>query len=306
MRAALIREAGAAPELVSDHAEPDGEVVVDVTAAPLNPVDLSIAAGRFYAGPPNAPYVPGVEGVGRTADGRRFWFETGAGYLGDGSMAERAAVHPDRAVELPDGVEDALAGCLGVAGIAAWVPLADRARVKDGETVLVLGATGAVGQIAVQAARLLGAGRVIAAGRSAGKLAAVDADAAVQLPTTADALREAADGLIDVVIDPLWGEHASTATEAMNVNGRLVMLGQSAGQQATLDSGVVRGKALQILGHANGVTPPETKHAALRAMCEHAAAGRLKVEYEEIPLNDVASAWERQAASPHLKLILVP
>lgn len=306
MRAALIREAGAPPELVADHAEPDGEVIVDITAAPINPVDLSIAAGRFYAGPPNPPYVPGVEGVGRTADGARLWFETGAGYIGDGSMAERAVVQLERAVELPDGVEDAVAGCLGVAGIAAWVPLANRACVEEGETVLVLGATGIVGQIGVQAAKLLGAGRVIAAGRDPERLAAVDADAHVRLPATAGELRDASDDGIDVVLDPLWGERAAAATEAMNVNGRLVVLGQSAGQESTLDSGVVRGKALQVLGHANAMTAPEVKHAAYRAMCDHAAAGRLKVEYEELPLDDVAAAWERQAASPHVKLILVP
>ncbi len=306
MRAAVISEVGGAPELVGDHAEPQGALVVDVTAAPLNPVDLSIASGRFYAGPPRTPYVPGVEGVGRTGDGKRVWFETGAGYVGDGSMAERAAVAPERMVEVPEGISDAVAGCLGVAGIAAWVPLANRARVEAGETVLILGATGVVGQIAVQAAKLLGAGRVIAAGRSAEKLAKIDADAHVQLPTTADELREAADGLIDVVIDPLWGEHAPTATEAMNVNGRLVMLGQSAGQQATLDAGVVRGKALRILGHANAATPPEVKHAAYRAMCGHAAAGELAVEHEEVPLDRIADAWERQASSPHVKLILVP
>ena len=306
MRAAVIRTAGAAPELVGDHDEPDADVVVDITAAPLNPVDLSIASGRFYAGPPNTPYVPGVEGVGRTADGTRVWFETAAGYMGDGSMAERAAVNPDRAVELPDGVEDAVAGCLGVAGIAAWVPLAHRACLEEGETVLILGATGIVGAIGVQAARLLGAGKVIAAGRNEERLAQLDADATVKLPATADELREAAGGMIDVVLDPLWGEHAAVATEAMNVNGRLVMLGQSAGQQATLDSGVVRGKALQILGHANAMTPPEMKYGAFRTMCDHAAAGELKVEYEEVPLDEVAETWERQASSPHVKLILVP
>ena len=306
MRAALIREAGAGPELVDDQDEPSGDVVVDVTAAPLNPVDLSIASGRFYAGPPNTPYVPGVEGVGRAQDGTRYWFETGAGYLGDGSMTERAAVRPEAAVELPTGVEDAIAGCLGVAGIAAWVPLANRAQVTEGETVLILGATGVVGQIGVQAARLLGAGRVIAAGRSAEKLAKLDADATVQLPATADELRDTAGGAIDVVLDPLWGEHAATASEAMNVNGRLVVLGQSAGQQSTLDAGVVRGKALRILGHANALTPPEVKHAAFRTMCEHAAAERLTVEYEEVRLDAVAEAWERQAASPHVKLVVIP
>jgi NADPH2:quinone reductase len=305
VRAALIRERGGAPELVDDHPDPDGDVVA-VNAAPLNPVDLSIASGRFYAGPPNIPYVPGAEGVGRTKDGRRLWFETGAGYLGDGAMAERAPVRSDAAVELPDDVDDGTAGCLGVAGLAAWVPLVHRARLEEGETVLVLGATGIVGEIAAQGAKLLGAGKVIAAGRDPERLARIDADERVQLPASADELREAAGGLIDVVIDPLWGEHATTATEAMNVNGRLVILGQSASQQATLDAGVVRGKALRILGHSNATTPPDVKRDSFGAMCEHAAAGRLKVEYEELPLDRVAEAWERQASSPHVKLILVP
>ena len=306
MRAALIRERGGLPELVDDHPEPDGDVVVEITAAPLNPVDLSIAAGTYYVGPPNAPYVPGTEGVGRSEEGSRYWFETGAGYLGDGAMAERAALPTDRAVEIPAEVEDAVAGCLGVAGIAAWVPLAYRARLDEGETVLVLGATGAVGALGVQAAKLLGAGRVVAAGRDPERLAQVEADARVTLPATAEELREAAGGGFDVVLDPLWGEPAVVATEAMNLNGRLVMLGQSAGQRATLDAAVVRGKTLRILGHANALTPAEVKRQALAAMYDHAAAGRLKVEYEEIPLDRVAEAWERQASSPHVKLILVP
>jgi NADPH2:quinone reductase len=306
MRAALIREPGNQPEFVEDHPEPEGDHVVDVTAAPLNPVDLSIASGKFYVGPPNTPYVPGTEGVGRTSDGKAVWFETGAGYLGDGSMAERAATAPERTVELPDGIPHALAGCFGVAGIAAWVPLTWRAKLQPGETVLVLGATGVVGQIAVQGAKLLGAGKVIAAGRNEEKLAELDADETITLPTDASKLQEAAGGFIDVVIDPLWGEHAPTATEAMNINGRLVMLGQSGGQQATLDAGVVRGKALHILGHSNATTPAEVKREALEAMCKHALAGELKVEYEELPLERVAEAWERQAGSPNVKLVLVP
>ena len=306
MRAALIAAVGDPPRLVTDHPEPEGQLVVDVTAAPINPVDLSIAGGRFYAGPPNPPYIPGTEGIGRTSDGKRLWFETAAGFLGDGSMAERASIPEDRAIEITEDIPDALAACFGVAGIAAWIPLQHRARLQEGETALILGATGIVGQIAVQAAKLLGAKRVVAAGRDEGKLAELPADATVALPTEPGALQEAAEGLIDVVIDPLWGEHARVATEAMNVNGRLVMLGQSAGQEATFDAGVVRGKALQILGHSNATSAPEWKRDALHAMCGHAAAGRLKVEYEEIPLDQVAAAWERQAASPHVKLVLVP
>ena len=224
-------------------------------------------------------------------------------------MAERAATTADRPIELPDGIEDGLAGCFGTAGLAAWLPLTYRAGLQEGETVLVLGATGVVGQIAVQAAKLLGASRVVAAGRDEARLERareLGADATVVLPADAQALQEAAGGLIDVVIDPVWSEPATAATEAMNFNGRLVNLGQSAGQKATFDAGVVRGRGLKILGHSNASVPPDAKREAFQAMCGHAAEGRLTADFETLPLDQVAEAWERQASSPHVKLVLVP
>jgi NADPH2:quinone reductase len=186
MRAALIRELGSTPEL-GERDDPQGEIV-EVLAAPLNPVDLAVASGAYVAGHPPLPYVPGCEAVGRTDDGEVIWvFGGGFGLLRDGGMAERATVGDAVAVAVPDGADPALAAGLGIAGLAGWLPFAWRAPLRGGETVLVLGATGSVGLVAVQAAKLLGASRVVAAGRSGERLekaASLGADATVQIRPT--------------------------------------------------------------------------------------------------------------------------
>jgi NADPH2:quinone reductase len=179
--------------------------------------------------------------------------------------------------------------------------------------VLVLGATGVVGQLAVQAARLLGAGRVVAAGRDPQMLARAEqlgADAIVDLAAASDdltkAFKDAAGGEIDVVHDPLWGAPAAAAVEALGVGGRLVQLGQSAGGHATFDSVPIRGRHLDILGYMNFIVPADVRRDAYRTLVEHAAAGRLAVEVERIALADVADAWERVQGSAHRKLVLAP
>ena len=165
MRAALIREVGGAPE-VGEVAEPAGESI-EVLAAPINPIDLAVSRGILATGHPELPYVPGCEAVGRTADGRVVWIFGGSlGRTSQGAMAERAQIGDAHAIDVPEGADPALAAALGIAGLAGWLPFAWRAPLKGGETVLVLGATGSVGLVAVQTAKLLGADRVVAAGRS--------------------------------------------------------------------------------------------------------------------------------------------
>jgi NADPH:quinone reductase len=314
----MIAEVGAPPEL-RDVPEPErgeGQALVEVTAAPLNPIDLSIAAGRFYGGTPDLPYVPGREGVGRVLEadqvpaGSRVRFD--AGGAGGGALAERALTAESALLDVPEGVDDATGACLGIVGLTAWLALEWRAQLQRGETVLVLGATGAVGQVAVQAAKLLGAGRVVAAGRDAEALARtrdLGADETVELggDDVADRLRAAAGGEgPDVIVDPLWGEPAGTASEAAAPRARIIHLGQTASPEATFASSAVRGKLLSILGFALGLTPADRRRDAYARMCEEAAAGRLEIEHETLPLERVAEAWERQAAFPHGKLVLVP
>ena len=298
MRAAIVREYGQPPG-VGDWPEPP-EGGARVLAAGLNPIDLRIASGTLAGRRPELPYVPGSEAIVER-DGGRFYCNA------SGALAERC--RPDDFVAVPDGVDDGLALACGVAGLAAWLALERRAQVAAGERVLILGATGIVGLLGVQAARLLGAGVVVAAGRDASALAHArerGADATVTLPATADQLREAAGGDFDVVLDPLWGEPAQAAVEALAFRGRLVNLGQSAGAHAELPSVTIRFRELSILGHTNFAAPPEVREEALRRMYAHAAAGELWAPYEAIALDDVATAWGRQASSPNAKLVLVP
>lgn len=178
----------------------------------------------------------------------------------------------------------------------------------------MLGATGVVGQLAVQAARLLGAGRVIAAGRDAEMLARaarLGADATVEMTDLQGdqltrAFRDAADGDVHVVHDPLWGAPAAAAVEALGVGGRLVQLGQSAGAEATLPSASIRGRGLEIRGYLNFLAPADVRRDAYRTLVDHAVAGRIEVEVERIPLAGVADAWRRVQRSAHRKLVLVP
>jgi NADPH:quinone reductase-like Zn-dependent oxidoreductase len=316
MRAAVVREVGAAPEPgeLPEPTRSDGEALIQVRTGALNPIDLAIASGRFYAGPPHVPYAPGREGVGivleadTVAPGVRVRFERDAGYGSNGSLAELIVVNEEALVPLPADADDAVAAALGTAGLAAWLALG-KAELPQGGTVLVLGATGAVGQVAVQCAKLLGAGRVIAAGRNADALERtreLGADALVPLGEgdVAAAVEDAAGGEIDVVIDPLWGEPAVAALGALRIGGRLVHLGTSAGAEATVPSAPLRGKNISIVGHSNLTTPHEVKARAFRELLDHVIAGRVRVDLDVFPLDRVDEAWREQAASPHRKIVV--
>ncbi len=312
MRAAILRHYGHTPE-IGDFHEPtaaDSQVIVNVLAGGLNPVDLSRSSGRFYAGVPPIPSVVGSEGVGRLPDGSRVYFDSSV--EPHGSFAERTLIERANAIELPGEVDDALAVSLGIAGVAGWLALESRARVRPGETVVVLGASGVVGQVAVQAARLLGASRVVAVARSAEGLQRakeMGADATVRLGAVEDlagALRDACNGGADVIVDPLWGEPLAAALEAANPGARVVQLGQSASPAATISSSIVRGRMLSILGYSSYSVPNEVKREAYKRMLRYAAAGELTVGIKSVSLEDVPAAWERQHKSPHHKIVVIP
>ena len=312
MRAAVIERFGELP-VVRERDEPkaDSANVIEVTAAPLNPVDLSIATGKFYAGTPPVPYVPGGEGIGHPRSGvpaDRVYFRAAPP---NGALAERAVAN-GQTVPLPEQVSDGVAAALGTPGIAAYLAITRRAQLQPGETVLVLGASGVLGSIAVQVAKLIGAGRVIAAARDDRALARakdLGADATVdlkQIEGLTERIREASRGQLQVVIDPIWGAAAVAALEAMSPLGRFVQLGQAAGPEATVKSATVRGRYLSILGYGSFLVPWEEQVVAYRRLVEYAAAGKIKVEVEVLPLEAAPDAWKRQATSPHRKLVLSP
>ena len=312
MRAALIREVGGAPD-VADVEQPAGDVV-EVLAAPINPIDLAVSRGMLATGHPPLPYVPGCEAVGRTADGRVVWIFGGAfGRTANGGMAEHASAGDAFAIDVPDGADPAVAAGLGIAGLAGWLPFAWRAPLEGGENVLVLGATGSVGLVAVQAAKLLGAARVVAAGRSAAGLERAlecGADAVVGLDEEDDlvAAFKAAfggDGP-SYVFDPLWGAPAAAAAQAAVPWARIVNLGQSAGATSELASAAVRFKTLSILGHTNFAVPVDELADHYRRLVEHTIAGEIRFDVERVSLDDVAAAWARQAEGAGTKLVVVP
>ena len=320
MKAALIREIGGLPELAeADAPNRDSDrALVEIHAVSLNPIDIALATGKHYLGPPKTPYVPGSEGVGLIVEaeslepGTRVYIsDDGLGGRGrDGTLGELAAVAEKEALPLPEGVSDELATACGTAGLAGWLPVVWRAETGPGDRVLVLGATGTVGLAAVQAARQKGAERIVAAGRRPEGLEAArkaGADGVVRLdePDLAAALKEAAGGDgPTVVIDPLWGEPLVAATEAAAPGARIVQIGQSAGPSATLASGVVRGKQLEIYGYSNFVVPAEIRRAAYTELVRHAARGEINFPIETYALEEVAAAWERQTVGPGGKLVI--
>jgi NADPH2:quinone reductase len=322
MRAAQITKLGTPPTVIDVEAPTTagpGELLIDVLAGALNPIDIAVASGGFFAGHPELPYVPGAEAVGRViagdgiAAGSLVYISgSGFGTTRVGGLAERIVAPRDATVELPPDTEPGLAAALGIAGLAGWLPLSWRAPVRRDDRVLVLGATGTAGLVAVQAARLLGAERVVAAGRRPDALErakAAGADATVELGGTVEELaerfRDAAGGDGPTLIyDPLWGEPATAAALAAAPEARIVNLGQSAGATATIPSGAVRGKHLEILGYFNFRAPVQERVLALREMLRHAAAGRHKVPLHRVPHVDHPEAWGEQAAGPGRKIVI--
>ena len=229
------------------------------------PLDLLVASGRSYFGRPATPYVPGTQGVGVVERstvlpaGTRVFVVTAAGMApGDGTLAERCQVPDDAVVPLAAGVPDPAAAALGMSAVAAWTVLTERARLQPGERVLVLGAGGAVGQVAVAAAKLLGAGRVVAACRSAEaqeRARRAGADAVVPLEGDVDSLtarfQDACGGSVDVVVDPVFGLAATAASRVLADHGRLVNLGGASGDTAEFSSAVLRSRTADVLGYTN-------------------------------------------------------
>jgi NADPH2:quinone reductase len=306
------------PPSVADRDPPragDGQVLVDVLAAPITPLDLLCASGTSYFGTPATPYVPGVQGVGRV-EGATVWFPTTAGMApGDGSMAAVIVVPRADLVALPDGADPVLVAALGTSAIAAHMALTWRGGLVAGEQVVVLGAGGVVGQAAIQLARLAGARRVVAGARSAAGRAraqragadavvALDADDPAEL---AERFTQACDGPVDLVLDPVFGVPAAAAARTLRSGGRLVNLGGSAAETSPIDSSTLRSRSLDVLGYTNVALTREQRAAALTTVADAVARGALTVTHETAPLTDTPAAWERQAhGRSDGRIVLIP
>jgi NADPH2:quinone reductase len=292
MRAARIHEIGSLPQ-VDEIADVEAAEVLRVSMSTLNPVDVAIGTGRFYGGTPPTPYVIGSEAVGRMPDGRRVWAR--------GRQLMTELVDPTAAewvFDIPDGLGDEGALVCGTAGLTAWLAVSWRAPVQPDDTVLVLGASGTLGSVAVQGAKLLGARRVIGAARRT------------------DLVPAAADEIVDLnvegpipeatyIVDGLWGEPFERAMASAAVGVRVVHLGQSAGPAATVQSAWVRGKVAGIFGHSLFALPEAAAETGYEQLAEHVRDGAISVDSDTYPLEAIAEAWQRQASgSPGSKILV--
>jgi NADPH:quinone reductase-like Zn-dependent oxidoreductase len=319
MDAAVLHALGKPPrcEHFPEPIAGDDEVIVHVHAASLKPIDKQLAGGSHYASPRDFPLVSGSDGVGHLSDGQRVFFGgTRAPY---GAMAQRTVVRRAFSFPVPQGVDDETAAALPNPGVSAWLTLAFRAKLVPGENVLILGATGVTGKLAVKVAKLLGSGRVVAAGRNQQVLSTLHllgADAIIRLDASAKELgeafiREAGQAGYQVVIDYVWGSPAEAFLAAITrkefgvitSETRLVQVGESAGPTISLPAAVLRSTALTILGTA-GIPPRNVLVDALQHVMAHAASGELRIETERVPLADIENAWQRD--EQRCRLVVIP
>jgi NADPH:quinone reductase-like Zn-dependent oxidoreductase len=292
MRAAVVTAFGT-PPTCRDFPAPEpatkDEVVVDVVAAGLHPRVRSQADGSHYTEKGELPLVPGIDGVGRAPDGTLRYFVLPDTTMG--AMAERTVVDLRRSVVLPDDADPVLVAAGMNPAMSAWVALRRRIDFTAGQDVLVLGATGNAGRLAVQVAKHLGAGRVFAAGRNPERLAALPADRALTL----DNVGEAAD--VDVVLDYLWGPPTADALREIVTHradrGRpltWVEIGSVAGRTTELPSAALRAARLQLVGSGQGSVPTRDIVAELQALV--AELGAFRIDARTVPLADVETAWK--------------
>jgi NADPH:quinone reductase-like Zn-dependent oxidoreductase len=317
MKAAVVTSFDRPPryEEFADPIATGEEEVVEVLAVGLHPRVRSGANGTHYTSEGTLPMVPGFDAVARRADGRLAYFGSDDGAAG--TMAERAVLDPRRAVELP-GDADAVAIAAAMnPGMSSWVGLRRRAELAPGESVLVLGATGNAGRMAVQIAKLLGAGEVIAAGRNAEILATLPglgADRVVSLEGGDDATAALAEAAaeVDVVVDYLWGKPAEAAIPAI-VRARTdharalrwVQIGAITGPEVALPSAALRACNLKLMGSGQGSVSTASIVEELPALAREVNAGNLAIDAEPIPLAEVETAWNAPVA-PGRRLVFVP
>jgi NADPH:quinone reductase-like Zn-dependent oxidoreductase len=291
----------------------DGEVVIEVKAAGLHPIVKGLASGTHYGSTGQLPFIPGVDGVGRLKDGKHVYF--GVTRPPYGSFAERTITQSWMTVPLPDGVDDATAAALANPGMSSRAALM-RAGFIAGESVLILGATGVAGQLAVQNARRLGAERIVGAGRDPEvlqKVKELGADAVISLNQEWGALVEGfrqalAEGKIDVVLDYLWGSPAESLLAAISQKGlshaapriRYVQIGSSAGPNITLAGAALRSSGLEILGSGFGSASLPQILQAVGELFQEAAKKPFHNSVKAAPLREVESLWKTTEAGTRL------
>jgi NADPH:quinone reductase-like Zn-dependent oxidoreductase len=318
MKAAIIMKPGKTP-VFADFDDPSpqvGEELVAVTASALNHVTKSRASGSHYTSPGSLPAVVGIDGVGRTQDGRRVYFVMPKAPFG--GMAEKVAVRPQQCVPLPDDLGDITAAAIAIPGMSSWAAFKERAHLIAGENVLINGATGTAGRLAVQIAKYMGAKRVIVTGRDIAALEqvkALGADATIPLIQSPEELEMAfkeqfgGEG-IDVVLDYLWGKSAEILIVAAAKAGkdavpiRLVQIGAASGGDITLPGAALRSSGLVLMGSGIGSIPLKGLVGAISDVLQAVIPGKLKIDTEAVPLANVEETWSKDSRNSRVVFVV--
>jgi NADPH:quinone reductase-like Zn-dependent oxidoreductase len=318
MRAAVVTSFDRPPtcgDFPTPSPQSPDELLVDVVAVGLHPRVRSQANGSHYTSTGELPLVPGVDGVGRAPDGTLRYF-----ILADtttGAMAEQTVIDLRRSVVLAEGTDPVLIAAAMNPAMSSWVALRRRITSTPGQQVLVLGATGNAGRMAVQVAKHLGAGRVIGAGRRAEPLAALaelGADETISLEgdpdQVADRLGQAA-RQVDVVIDYLWGPPTAAVMTAVVMHRAdrgqplsWIEIGSVAGATADIPSAALRAARLQIVGSGQGSVPTSDIAAELPALAAEITKGTFEVAARAVPLRHVEAAWNDTETSERIVITL--
>jgi NADPH:quinone reductase-like Zn-dependent oxidoreductase len=299
MKAAIVVNAGEAP-VYGDFKDPApgvGESLIRVTASSISHVTRSRASGTHYSGQGALPLVPGIDGTGIMPDGRRVYFFMPEAPFG--AMAEFSRVDDRRCIPLPNGLDDATAAAMAIPAVSSWAALVERAKLRPAETVLINGATGTSGRLAIQVAK---------------DLRRLGADVTVPLIEDRDALeasfkREFELG-IDVVLDYLWGASAETLIIAAAKAGpegvpiRYIEIGGASGGNVMLPGAALRSSSLQLMGSGLGSIAFPALLEAMRGVLTAAPSAGFEVAIKTMPLANVATAWEAADTGP--RIVLVP
>jgi NADPH:quinone reductase-like Zn-dependent oxidoreductase len=289
-----------------------GHEVITVTASALSNLTKGRASGEHYSSSGQYPLVVGVDGVGRTSGGQRVYFVMPTAPFG--AMAEKVLVKTENFFTLPDNVDDVTAAAIANPGMSSMAALQKRAFFKSGESVLINGATGSAGQLAVQIAKYLGAKKVVVIGRNAEVLKATGADVSIPIGDAGDAFEDAlkkqfSDG-IDVVLDYLWGPSAERIIFAGARAGkegvpiRFVQIGSLSAPAITLPSAALRSSAITLMGSGLSSVPLKELINSIQDVMKAVVPGKLRIESSTALLADVEKTWNATSTKSRLVYLI--
>jgi NADPH2:quinone reductase len=322
MKAAVLHQFGEVPRY-EDFPDPIAgvdEILVHVKAVGLENVDKMVAAGTHFASRkmmPNLPAVVSFDGIGTLEDGRLVGF--GGVRPPYGSMADVTVIPKAYFVPVPDGVDAPTAATVPASAMTGLFPLKWGGKMQPGDTVLINGATGFAGKLAVQIAKLLGAGRIVGSGRDEAALQSMrelGADDVIDLKQSDDNIREAfttaaGEKGYHIILDFLWGHPTELLLETLTPHEfsfakhpiRLIQIGEMGGATISLAAEALRTSGLEIVGGAAGLTP-EAMGEGTQQVWEWLQAGKLRADIECVPLKDIEAAWGRTVHGK--RLVIVP